>query len=102
MRVVEALERWGHSWLYDVQLLAGQPEGTITDSGSKGWELWTFALHACGVPKVIAFNTFVLAISLSCPVLIYAAAWVRQPVYWRPRWLRASGFSIRTSTGSGL
>jgi hypothetical protein len=75
MRVVEALERWGHSWLYDVQLLAGQPEGTITDSGSKGWELWTFALHHYfGVPKTVGFNSFVLAIMLGCPVLIYAAA----------------------------
>src|SRR3954470_5577495 len=56
-RVVDSLRNWGHSWSYDVQLLAGQPEGTITDSGSKAWELWAFALHQLGVPKPIAFNT---------------------------------------------
>src|SRR5262245_54373973 len=40
-RVVEGLRDYGQSWVYDVKLLAGQPEGTISDSGSKGWELWT-------------------------------------------------------------
>lgn len=73
-RVVEALEGWGKSWLYDVQLLAGQPEGTILDSGSKGWELWTFALHRLGVDRAIAFNTFVLLVMLAPPLLLYAAA----------------------------
>jgi hypothetical protein len=73
-RVVEALERWGKTWLYDPKLLAGHPEGTITDSGSKGWELWTYALHALGVPVPVAFNSFVLVIMLGAPLLMYAAA----------------------------
>jgi hypothetical protein len=73
-RVVDALEHWGKSWLYDVELLAGQPEGTITDSGSKGWELWTFLLYHFGVPKPIAFNSFVLIVMLIAPWLLYAAA----------------------------
>lgn len=73
-KVVEALENFGRAWLYDVKLLAGQPEGTITDSGSKGWELWTFALHHyVGVPKAIAFNTFILLTMIACPILLYAA-----------------------------
>jgi hypothetical protein len=74
-RVVEGLEGWGKSWLYDVQLAAGQPEGTILDSGSKGWELWTFVLHHyLGVDRAIAFNAFVLLVMLSAPALVYAAA----------------------------
>ena len=73
-RVVEALQGWGKSWLYDVQLLAGQPEGTITDAGSKGWELWTFALSSLGVPRAIAFNSFVLFVMLVSPVLMLMAA----------------------------
>ncbi|MEY4578319.1 MAG: hypothetical protein RL701_3022 [Pseudomonadota bacterium] len=73
-RVVEALDRWGRAWSYDPQLLAGQPEGTITDSGSKGWELYTFALHTLGVPTAIAYNTFILLVMGSCPLLVYAAA----------------------------
>jgi hypothetical protein len=73
-RVAESLDRWGKSWLYDVQLLAGQPEGTITDSGSKGWELWTFALCKMGVPRAIAFNSFVLLVMWSCPLLIFLSA----------------------------
>lgn len=73
-RVVNALDHWGKTWLYDTQLLAGQPEGTITDSGSKGWELYTFLLHRLGVPTGTAFNTFILLIMGACPFLIYAAA----------------------------
>lgn len=73
-RVVDAIERYGHTWLYDVQLLAGQPEGTITDAGSKGWELWTYALHHyLGFPRAVAFNAFVLVAMLAPPGLIYAA-----------------------------
>jgi hypothetical protein len=74
-RVVEGLEGWGRSWVYDVQLLAGQPEGTILDSGSKGWELFTYALHHfLGVDRALAFNLFVLLVMLAPPVLSYAAA----------------------------
>jgi hypothetical protein len=73
-RVVEGLEGWGKSWVYDVKLVAGQPEGTITDSGSKGWELWTYAMHQLGATRPIAFNTFVLLVMLACPLLVFAAA----------------------------
>lgn len=74
-RVVDGLEGWGKSWVYDVQLAAGQPEGTILDSGSKGWELWTFVLHHyLGVDRAVAFNGFVLLVMLSAPLLLYAAA----------------------------
>jgi hypothetical protein len=72
-KVVQALLDSGKSWAYDVQLLAGQPEGTITDSGSKGWEVWTFLLCRVGVPRAIAFNTFVLTMMLSAPLLVYLA-----------------------------
>ncbi len=74
-RVVTGLEGWGRSWVYDVQLLAGQPEGTILDSGSKGWELFTYALHHfLGVDRALAFNLFVLLVMLAAPKLLYAAA----------------------------
>jgi hypothetical protein len=72
-RVINSLARWGHSWSYDVQLLAGQPEGTITDAGSKGWELWSFALTWLGVPRSVAFNSFVALIMLSAPFLVALA-----------------------------
>jgi hypothetical protein len=58
--VVEALDRWGKSWSYNVSLLAGYPAGVITDSGSKGWQLYTFLLVELGVPRSVAFNSFVL------------------------------------------
>jgi ABC-type amino acid transport system permease subunit len=73
-RVVEALSRWGKTWLYDVDLLAGQPEGTITDAGSKGWELWTFVLVELGVPRGIAFNSWVMLIMLAAPFWLALAA----------------------------
>jgi hypothetical protein len=73
-RVTDSLLGWGRSWTYDVQLLAGQPEGTITDSGSKGWELWTFALRAIGVPLPMAFNSFVAFAMLAAPFVVGLAA----------------------------
>lgn len=73
-RVVEGLERWGKSWVYDVSLLAGQPEGTILDAGSKGWELWTYALCRLGVSRPVAFNSYVLAVMLGCPVAVFTGA----------------------------
>lgn len=73
-RVTEGLERWGQSWVYDVKLLAGQPEGTITDAGSKGWELWTYAVHALGLSKAVAFNSFVWILSALCPWIVLASA----------------------------
>jgi len=72
-RVADALTHWGRSWSYDVQLLAGQPEGTLTDSGSKGWELWTYALYRLGVPRAIAFNSFVLMLMLTGPAWVFLA-----------------------------
>jgi hypothetical protein len=73
-RVVEGLRGWGKSWVYDVRLVAGQPEGTITDAGSKGWQLWTYAWTLAGVSLPIAFNTWVLLAMLACPLLAFAAA----------------------------
>ncbi|MCP4600597.1 MAG: hypothetical protein GY847_08715 [Proteobacteria bacterium] len=59
-RVTEALDGWGKSWAYDVQLLAGYPNGTIFDSDNKGWELWTYALWKLGFSRGLAFNLFVV------------------------------------------
>jgi len=73
-RVVEGLDGWGKSWVYDIELLAGQPEGTILDSGSKGWELFTYCLHRLGVDRAVAFNLFVLLAMLAAPALLYGAA----------------------------
>jgi hypothetical protein len=73
-RVVEGLEGWGQSWVYDVKLLAGQPEGAICDSGSKGWELWTYVGHNLGLSLAVAINSFVLAVSLACPLCVFGAA----------------------------
>jgi hypothetical protein len=73
-QVVEALDRWGKSWSYNVELLAGHPAGVITDSGSKGWELYTFLLVRMGVPKIAAFNSFVLLMMWAFPLFIYGAA----------------------------
>lgn len=58
-RVVEGLVSWGKSWVYDVKLLAGFPNGTIFDADNKLWELWTYALTRIGVPLPRGFNSFV-------------------------------------------
>lgn len=73
-RVVEGLARWGKPWVYDVQLLAGQPEGTIFDADNKAWELWTFLGSQAGLSKAHAFNAFVLMAHAVVPVIAAAAA----------------------------
>jgi len=73
-RVTEALDGWGKSWAYDVQLLAGNPNGTIFDADNKGWEVWTFALWKLGLPKGLAFNLFLVLAHLLVPWVVFAAA----------------------------
>lgn len=73
-RVLEGLRGWGHGWVYDVKLLAGQPEGVIFDTDNKGWELWTYAWSQLGVSEATAFNTYVLCAMLCCPFVVFAAA----------------------------
>lgn len=73
-RVVEGLEGWGRSWVYDVQLLAGHPTGVIFDADNKAWELWTYLLARLGVARASAFNSFVLLVHLGLVPTVYAAA----------------------------
>jgi riboflavin transporter FmnP len=58
-RVVEGLQSWGKSWVYDVKLQAGFPNGTIFDADNKLWELWTYFLTLFGVLPPMGFNSFV-------------------------------------------
>jgi len=73
-RVTEALDGWGKSWAYDVQLLAGYPNGTIFDADNKGWELLTYALWKLGLPRGTAFNMFILLAHLLVPWVAFASA----------------------------
>ena len=73
-RVVEGLEGWGASWIYDVQHLAGYPKGTIFDADNKGWELFTWALVSLGVPQGLACNLFVVVAHLAVAPVVYASA----------------------------
>jgi hypothetical protein len=82
-RVIEGLERYGKSWVYDVQLLAGQPEGTIFDADNKGWAMWTYVLYRLGMAKGMAFNTYVLLAHLGAPLAGFIAA----------RWLSIGRFA---------
>lgn len=73
-RVLEAFETAGQHWAYDVQLLAGAPNGVLFDADNKGWELWTWALVRLGVGEGTAYNAFVLAIHVIMPFCVYASA----------------------------
>ncbi len=74
LRVIEGLEGWGKSWVYDVKLLAGHPHGVIFDADNKGWELWAFVMVRLGLPKGAAFNTFLLlAHALVLPAVYFSA-----------------------------
>lgn len=91
-RVIESFETAGQHWAYDVQLLAGAPNGVLFDADNKGWELWTFALTRLGVGEGKAYNAFVLAIHVVMPLLIYASA----------RLFRLDRSAALTSTGLAL
>ena len=66
-RFVQAMKGWGEIWSYDPSLLAGHPAGVLFDLDNKAWNLWTYALNALGVSVPRAFNSFVIAASLSVP-----------------------------------
>jgi hypothetical protein len=74
LRVVEGMHVWGKSWVYDVKLIAGQPEGTIFDADNKGWEVWTYLLLRSGVSLTTAFNSFVLLAMLGAPLVVFISA----------------------------
>ena len=73
-RVLAGLEGFGQPWVYDPYLLAGAPNGVLFDADVKAWELWTWALTKLGIGWGRAYNAFVLAVHLSVPALVYAAA----------------------------
>lgn len=73
-RVLEGLRGWGRPWVYDVQHLAGYPNGTIFDADNKGWELWTYAWVSLGVSQGLAFNLFTVAAHLLVAPVVYVSA----------------------------
>ena len=73
-RVLEGLFGWGQTWVYDVHLLAGHPNGVIFDADNKGWEFFTYLLVRLGVRKELAFNLFVvMAHTLVVPAFYVSA-----------------------------
>lgn len=73
-RVLEGLEGWGQTWVYDVQLLAGFPNGAIFDADNKGWEIWTWLGMKLGLSFARANNSFLIASHLLGPPIVFAAA----------------------------
>ncbi|MBI5535940.1 MAG: hypothetical protein HY898_24685 [Deltaproteobacteria bacterium] len=73
MRATDAMARWGRTWAYDPQLLAGYPTGMFFEADNKGWELWTFLLWKAGVARSTAFNLLLLVAHLLPGPVIYAA-----------------------------
>jgi len=81
-RVTEALDGWGKSWAYDVQMLAGYPTGTIFDADNKAWELLTYVLWKAGLAKGTAFNLFILLAHLMLPAVVLASARLMRLDWW--------------------
>ena len=73
-RVLEGLEGWGKSWVYDPGLLIGYPHGVIFDADNKGWEIWTWWGTKLGLSRGFAFNTFVLAAHVTIPFVVYGSS----------------------------
>lgn len=73
-RVLEGLDGWGRTWVYDVRLLAGYPHGVLFDADNKGWELWTYLVRNLGASQGLAFNLFVVVAHwLVLPVVFTSA-----------------------------
>lgn len=73
-RVIEGMQGWGKSWVYDVQLQAGFPNGTIFDADNKLWELWAYGLTSLGAPRAAAHNSFVFLAHLLVVPWIFLSA----------------------------
>jgi uncharacterized membrane protein len=73
-RFIEAMDGWGHGWMYDPRLLAGYLHGVIFDADNKGWQVWTWLLSRLGVPAGLGFNLFVVLAHLGVLPVVYAAA----------------------------
>jgi hypothetical protein len=73
-RVLEGIEGWGQTWVYDPRMLAGNLEGVIFDADNKAWELWTWALWRMGVAKGFAFNSFAIVAHLLVPFVAWWTA----------------------------
>ncbi len=72
--VSEAITRFGRTWAYDPNLLAGQPAGLIFDVDNKAHCLFTHALSRLGLDMAVAFNLFVLLAHLLAPLAVWLAA----------------------------
>ena len=74
----QAIERFGRSWVYDPNLLAGVPAGLFFDVDNKGHALFTYALTRAGLSQPAAFNLFTPLSSLLAPLcLLWAARLLR-------------------------
>ncbi len=93
-RVLEGLAGWGEPWVYDVQLLAGQPAGVIFDADNKGWELWTYALWRLGLPQGLAFNSFALLAHTLVAPTVYVAARLFGVTRWPALAAAAAGSTL--------
>jgi hypothetical protein len=91
-RVLEGIDGWGQTWVYDVQLLAGQPEGVIFDADNKGWEIWTWVFRGLGLSQGQAFNSYVLFSHLAVAPAIFIAARLFRVRAWAS--LLAAGLAV--------
>ena len=73
-RVLEGIEGWGQSWVYDARFLAGTPNGIFFDADNKGWEVFTLLGTWLGAQRGTAFNAFVLLAHVAGPPTVGWAA----------------------------
>lgn len=80
--ILEGIEGWGKTWVYDPHLVAGYPVGTISDANNKAWELLTWALWKLGLSKGAAHNAYLLLAHL----IILPAAYFSARLFGLRRW----------------
>ena len=91
-RVVEGLEGFDRTWVYDVQLLAGAPNGVIFDADNKGWSLVTYGGKQLGFSQGFSFNLFILAAHAGVVPLVYAGGRLLRVGPWGS--LLAAAFAV--------
>ena len=72
--VGQALSKFGKTWAYDPNMLAGFPTGLFFDVDNKAHCLLTHALTRLGIRQAAAFNLFTVLSCLICPLFILLAA----------------------------
>ena len=74
--IKQVMERFGKTWAYDPNMLAGFPVGLFFDVDNKAHSLFAIGLTRLGLSLEQGYNLFTLVSSLAAPLCVLLAAWL--------------------------